>query len=241
MSAAALLTVLAPYAVCAAPPPAAAGAVAEAVRLISAGAYAGAIGVLSPRVRQAPRDLELRGLLALALYLNGQNLGAEWQMLALRRADPSFRETAYLVSHHFLAAFRETTPAATRLVSLLVGGGAGRFVWLGQTYQTYGRYADATSILRRGAALFPSSVPLLDALGFNEWKAGMTADAIATYARAIALDPRAWGLYFNLGWVYYTAGRYGNAVSTWKAALALNPSHPALPGLLRDAETRVAR
>jgi Flp pilus assembly protein TadD len=236
LAAAALVGAL-PAAAVSAPAP----AVADAVRMIAEGAYGGAVGVLSPQVRQAPRDLELRGLLALALYLNGQSVGAEWQWLTLRRADPSGRETAYLVSQHFLSAFRETTPSAVRLVSLLAGDGGDRFVWLAQTYQTYGRYADAMTILRRAAELFPSSVPVLDALGFNEWKAGMPASAIATYAKAIALQPRAWGLYFNLGWIYYTSGRYADAASNWKAALALNPSHPSLPALLHDAETRVAR
>lgn len=50
--------------------------------------------------------MEVRGLLAAALYLNRQPFAAPSHALVLHRLDPEARLTAYLVTRHFLGAFR---------------------------------------------------------------------------------------------------------------------------------------
>ena len=86
--------------------PAAGGGVSDAAEAIMTGAYSRAIAVLDSEVRNDPQNLEVRGLLAVALYLNGQRFQAERHALILHRLDPKGRQTAYLVSRHFLPAFR---------------------------------------------------------------------------------------------------------------------------------------
>ncbi len=216
----------------------AAAAASAAAGAILAGEAPRAIGALTPLVDTDPRNLELRGLLALALYLNGQKLQAMRHAFVLRRQDPQGRETAFLVSRRLLPAFQQDTKVAAQLVDLLSQGGDGGFLWLAQVHQERGAYEDAVTILTRGVALYPRSAKLLDGLGFNAWKAGMQEEAIAAYRKAIHLQPSWWGLYFNLGWVYFTGRRYSNAASTWRTALRLNPGQPALPDLIREAERR---
>jgi tetratricopeptide (TPR) repeat protein len=213
--------------------------VSGATEAIMAGAYRRATVLLDPQVQKDPQDLEVRGLLAIALYLNGQRFQAERHALVLHRLDPEGRQTAYLVSRHFLAAFRQDSPVAASLVDLLGRSGPDGFLWLGQTYQERKLYTDAVTILSRGVSRFPDSARLLDGLGFNEWKAGLRESAVMAYLRAIYLAPRSWGLYYNLGWVYYSGGMYTNAATAWKAALGLAPSNPMLPALIQDAEQRV--
>jgi tetratricopeptide (TPR) repeat protein len=212
--------------------------VSDATDAISAGAYGRAIALLDPLVKKDPQNLELRGLLAVALYVNGQRFQAERHALVLHRLDPDGRQTAYLVSRHFLTAIREGSPLAAPVVDLLARSGADGFLWLGQTYQQRKLYGDAVTILARGVARYPNSAALLDGLGFNEWMAGFRDAAVKAYLQAIHLAPRLWSLYYNLGWVYYTGGMYGDAATAWKAALHYAPSHPTLPELIRDAEQR---
>lgn len=216
----------------------AAGQNADPADAIAAGQYARAISLLEPTVAKDPQDLEARGLLAMALYLNGQPFAAQRHALVLHRLDPAGRETAYLVSRHFLPAMRQDSPLVVPLVNMLARQGAEGFLWLGQTYQERKLYMDAVTILLRGASRYPSSARLLDGLAFNEWKAGYDEPAIKTYLRAINLDPRSWNLYYNLGWVYYTTRMYGDAANAWKAALRLVPSDPGLPKLIQDAQQR---
>ena len=216
----------------------AAGQSVEAGDAIMAGQYARAVALLDPKVAEDPQDLEARGLLAMALYLNRQPFAAARQATVLHRLDPEGRETAYLVSRHFLPAIRQDSPLVAPLVNLMARQGAEGFLWLGQTYQERQLYGDAVTILLRGAARYPSSARLLDGLAFNEWKAGYDAPAIKTYLRAINLTPRAWGLYYNLGWVYYTTRMYADAANAWTAALRLVPSDPGLPKLIQDALQR---
>jgi tetratricopeptide (TPR) repeat protein len=218
--------------------PAAAEGAAEGAAAIMAGDYARAVTVLDPQVSKDPQDLEARGLLAMALYLNGQPLSAQRHAVVLRRLDPEGRQTAYLVSRHFLPSIRQESPVVTPLVNLLARSGSDGFLWLGQTYQDRKLYGDAVTILLRGASRYPRAVHLLDGLAFNEWKAGLDEPAIKTYLHAINLDPRSWSLYYNLGWVYYTSKMYADAAAAWKSALHLVPSNPMLPKLIQDAEQR---
>jgi tetratricopeptide (TPR) repeat protein len=212
------------------------GPVKAASEAILSGDSVRASALLDPLVRSNPRDLEARGLLALSLYLSNRWFQAEGQAYTLRQQDPSGRETAFLVSRRLLAVFRMDTPAAAQLIDLLARGGADGFLWLAQIYDDRGRYGDAATILTRGVSRFPASAPLLDALGFNAWKAGQQATAIAAYRQAILLQPNSWERYFNLGWVYYSGRQYPNAAAAWREALRLNPAHPALPKLIADAE-----
>ena len=221
------------------PPISTSNAVTEAARAILSGAYPRAVAVLDPEVRRTPHDLELRGLFALAEYLEGQRFQAERQVLILRRLDPPGKDTAYLVSRHFLSVFHAESPVTAPLIDLLARGGADGFLWLGQTYQERALYVDAVTILTKGVSRYPNSAPLLDGLGFNAWKAGLRKTSITAYQDAVALQPRAWGLYYNLGWVYFTNGMYTSAAASWKAALALSPSHPTLPTLIHAAEERI--
>jgi tetratricopeptide (TPR) repeat protein len=216
----------------------AAGQVSEGVDAIIAGEYARAIAWLDPQVTRDPQDLEVRGLLAAALYLNRQSFAARRHALVLHRLDPEGRVTAYLVTRHFLPAFRQQSQVVEPLVNLLARSGAEGFLWLGQTYQDRRLYADAVTILARGASRYPDSARLLDGLAFNEWKAGFEEPAIKTYLRAIDLAPRSWSLYYNLGWVYYARKMYAEAATAWKATLRLGPSNPMLPNLIQDAEQR---
>lgn len=218
--------------------PSTGGPVTAASEAILSGDSVQASTLLDPLVRNNPHDLEARGLLALALYLSNRWLQAEGHASMLRQQDPSGRQTAFLVSRHLLAAFRVNTPAAAHLIDLLARGGAEGFLWLGGIYQGRGLYDDAVTILTRGVSRFPASAPLLDALGFNAWKAGRQATAIVAYRRAIFLQPGSWGLYFDLGHVYYTGRQYPNAAATWRVALRLHPTDPALPKLIADAEQR---
>jgi tetratricopeptide (TPR) repeat protein len=216
--------------------PPADGPVKAASQAILSGNSVRASTLLDPLVRNNPQDLEARGLLAVALYLSNQWLQAEGQAYLLRQQDPSGRRTAFLVSRRLLAVFRVDTPVAAQLIDLLARGGADGFLWLAQIYEEHGRYADAATILTRGASQFPASAPLQDALGFNAWKTGRLAAAIAAYHQAIFLEPDSWGHYFNLGWVFYTGRQYPNAAATWREALRLNPTHPVLRKLIADAE-----
>ena len=218
--------------------PASGQAASEAARAIIAGDYARAITVLDPQVSKDPQDLEARGLLASALYLNHQLFAAQRHALVLHRIDPEGRQTAYLVSRHFLPAFREQSQVVEPLVALLARSGAEGFLWLGQTYQERKLYTDAVTILTRGASRYPGSSRLLDGLAFNEWKAGFEEPAIKTYLQAIGLSPRSWSLYYNLGWVYYTRQMYTQAAAAWKTALQLGPDNPTLPKLIQDAQRR---
>jgi len=219
--------------------PAVGEGISEAAEAILTGAYPRAIAVLDPQVTSSPENLEVRGLLATALYLNGQRLRAEGQILILRRLDPEGRQTAYLVSRHFLPAFRLESPLVAPLVDLLAHSGADGFLWVGQTYQDRQLYTDAVTILSRGVSRYPNSARLLSGLAFNEWKAGFSEPAIMAYLGAVHLEPHSWGLYYNLGWVYYTGEMYAAAVTAWKAALDLVPSNPVLPKLIQDAERRM--
>jgi tetratricopeptide (TPR) repeat protein len=216
----------------------AAGQASEGADAIIAGEYGRAIALLDPQVTKDPQDLEVRGLLAVALYLNHQQFAARRHALVLHRLDPEGRQTAYLVTRHFLPAFRQQSQVVEPLVNLLARSGAEGFLWLGQTYQERRLYSDAVTILARGASRYPDSARLLDGLAFNEWKAGFEEPAIKTYLRAIDLAPRSWSLYFNLGWVYYTRRMYAEAATTWKAALRLRPDDPTLPKLIQDTEQR---
>jgi tetratricopeptide (TPR) repeat protein len=216
----------------------AAGQVSEGADAIIAGEYAHAIALLGPQVTKDPQDLEVRGLLAAALYLNRQPFAARSHALVLHRLDPEGRLTAYLVTRHFLRAFRRQSQVVEPLVNLLARSGAEGFLWLGQTYQDRRLYADAVTILARGASRYPDSARLLDGLAFNEWKAGFEEPATKTYLRAIDLAPRSWSLYYNLGWLYYSRKLYAEAATAWKEALRLEPGNPMLPKLIEDAEQR---
>lgn len=210
----------------------------DAAEAIMMGAYGQAIALLDPQVQKDAQNLEVRGLLALALYLNGQRVQAERHAVVLHRQDPEGRQTAYLVTRHFLPAFRQDSLVTASLVNLLSRSGADGFLWLGQTYQDRKLYVDAVAILARGVSRFPNSARLLEGLGFNEWMAGFREPAVTNYLRAIHLDPRSWGLYYNLGWVYYTGGKYADAATAWKLALRLAPPNGMLPTLIQDAERR---
>jgi Flp pilus assembly protein TadD len=205
------------------------GPLDRAVLAIATERYAQARAELTILVDQDPSDLEARGLLALALYLSGDGLAASRQVVNLRRQDPSGRETGYLVSRHFIARGVLLAP----VLSLLARAGDEGVLWLAQVYQDRGLHAEAVTIARFGLQGYPTSVRLLDGLGFNAWKAGNVDEAVSAYRRAIDISPRTWGLHYNLGWIYYSIHRSLAATQEWKRAYALRPD----PDLLQWIQT----
>jgi tetratricopeptide (TPR) repeat protein len=101
------------------------------------------------------------------------------------------------------------------------------FVRAGMANERTGDYPGAVRIYRRGLAVAPENVELLNALGFALFQQGESREAVAALEKALEVDPKHWKAHNNLALAAIDLGELELAEAHYRESLAIEPQ-PAI-------------
>jgi Flp pilus assembly protein TadD len=101
------------------------------------------------------------------------------------------------------------------------------FVRAGMANERTGDYPGAVRIYRRGLAVAPENVELLNSLGFALFQQGESGEAVAALEKAVELDPKHWKAHNNLALAAIDLGELELAEAHYRESLAIE-AQPAI-------------
>jgi tetratricopeptide (TPR) repeat protein len=101
------------------------------------------------------------------------------------------------------------------------------FLRAGMANERTGDYPGAVRIYRRGLAVAPENVELLNAFGFALFQQGKSREAVDALTKAVAADPKHWKAHNNLALAAIDLGELELAEAHFRESLALSPQ-PAI-------------
>jgi Flp pilus assembly protein TadD len=101
------------------------------------------------------------------------------------------------------------------------------FLRAGMANERTGDYAGAVRIYRRGLAVAPGNVELLNAVGFALFQQGDSREAVAALQQAVEADPKHWKAHNNLALAAIDLGELELAEAHYRESLAIAPQ-PAI-------------
>jgi tetratricopeptide (TPR) repeat protein len=101
------------------------------------------------------------------------------------------------------------------------------FLRAGMANERTGDYPGAVRIYRRGLAVAPENVELLNSLGFALFQQGKSQEAVDALEKAVAADPKHWKAHNNLALAAIDVGELELAEAHFRESLALSPQ-PAI-------------
>lgn len=207
---------------------------AEASRLLDAGAFAEAVTAYEQVIVLAPSSAEAHFKLGRALA------GVDNQILS----EQSYRQALVLQPTHPEAANnlgailsgRKEFPEAERLFRLALAERVDYFephFNLGCLLLQTDRFVEARYFLRRALALDPASAPAADQLGIALMHVGRLQEAIQSITESIEKDSNSPAAWCHLAACRLRRGDYEASEAAFRAALAASSKHfPAWQGLL---------
>lgn len=113
------------------------------------------------------------------------------------------------------------------------------------TYEIYsyllsatGRHSESIDIMKRGVALDPLSLPILDDIGQAYYWARRSDEALEHYRKSIDVESTHPGAYAGIGVVYEQKGMYKEAIEAFQKAIDSTERTSSLLGLLGHAYAR---
>jgi tetratricopeptide (TPR) repeat protein len=101
------------------------------------------------------------------------------------------------------------------------------FLRAGIANERTGDYPGAVRAYRRGLAVAPENVELLNSLGFALFQQGQSQEAVGAFEKALALDPKHWKAHNNLALASIDMGELELAEAHYRESLAIEPQ-PAI-------------
>jgi Flp pilus assembly protein TadD len=101
------------------------------------------------------------------------------------------------------------------------------FLRAGMANERTGNYPGALKLYRRGLALEPANVELLNAMGFALFQQGQSREAVVELEKAVAIDPKHWKSHNNLALASIDLGELELAEAHYRESLAIEP-RPAI-------------
>jgi tetratricopeptide (TPR) repeat protein/Tol biopolymer transport system component len=101
------------------------------------------------------------------------------------------------------------------------------FLRSGIANERTGDYPGAVRAYRRGLAVAPENVELLNSLGFALFQQGKSGEAVAAFEKALAVDPKHWKAHNNMALAAIDLGELELAEAHYRESLALEPQ-PAI-------------
>ncbi|MCA9510274.1 MAG: tetratricopeptide repeat protein [Myxococcales bacterium] len=97
------------------------------------------------------------------------------------------------------------------------------FLRAGMANERTGNYPMAVEAYRRGLAVAPDNVELLNSLGFSLFQQGRSQDAIEAFEKALAIDPKHAKAHNNMALAAIDAGELELAEAHYRESLAVEP------------------
>jgi tetratricopeptide (TPR) repeat protein len=101
------------------------------------------------------------------------------------------------------------------------------FLRAGVANERTGNYAGAVRVYRRGLAVAPENVELLNSLGFALFQQGKSQEAVAALEEALEVDPKYWKAHNNMALASIDLGELAVAEAHYRESLAIEPQ-PAI-------------
>ncbi len=101
------------------------------------------------------------------------------------------------------------------------------FLRAGMANERTGNYPMAVEAYRRGLAVEPENVELLNALGFALFQQGRSRDAVVALQKAVRVDPKHWKSHNNMALASVDLGELEVAEAHYRESLAIEPQ-PAI-------------
>ena len=95
------------------------------------------------------------------------------------------------------------------------------FLRAGVANERTGNYPGAVQIYRRGLAVAPDNVELLNSLGFALFQQGNSKEAVVALEKALAVDPKHWKSHNNLALAAIDLGEFELAEAHFRESLAI--------------------
>ncbi|MEL7450877.1 MAG: tetratricopeptide repeat protein, partial [Pseudomonadota bacterium] len=101
------------------------------------------------------------------------------------------------------------------------------FLRAGMANERTGNYPGAVRSYKRGLAVAPDNVELLNALGFSQFQQGNSEEAVVALEQALAIDPKHAKAHNNMALASIDIGLLELAEAHYRESLAIEP-HPAI-------------
>jgi len=99
------------------------------------------------------------------------------------------------------------------------------FLRAGMANERSGNYPDAVASYKKGLAVEPENVEILNSMGFALFQQGKSDEAIASLEKALKIDPRHWKSHNNMALASIDIGELELAEAHYRESLAIEPQH----------------